>query len=268
MRRHKMLFIGYFLIVTLILSGCDPIYFIYSKDYSGFNLHQVAVYNVPGGEVPVSFVEEIEKDSYGRILFSYTVKDDFYPIAAYVICQKIDDEYVYYYEDYCVLASETFSGILENDLSDLKLQNDWEKPFLEEKCVCKTALKQKMEARDYNTVEGFELGNSIKFYNKIIEVFKENGWFVNDNNILLCNYAGMDQTGRVLYYVMSCMNTDFEQQDYGDCRYYAIVLENDCTYNENACIAIDDFYNCSEDIRKLKELVSWNYRKTGDASVS
>ena len=261
MSRSKMMFIGLFLIITLLLNGCtEPIYFTYSKDYSGFNLHQIAVYNVPGGEVPVSLVEEIEKDTYGRILFSYTVEDDFYPISAYVICQKSDDDFVYYYEDYCVVAAKTFSGISENQLSDLKLQNDWEKPFSEEKCVRKTVLKQKMAARDYNNVEGFELGKSAKFRNKINEVFKENGWITSDNNFsFICYYAGKDLDGRVLYYVKTYIESDSEKQDYSNRQYYAIILGKDCSYNENACIAISDFYNCIEDIRRLKEGTDWNY---------
>ena len=258
MRRLKMLFIGSFLIITLILNGCEPKYFIYSKDYTGFNLHQVAVYNVPGGETRVSLVEEIEKDSYGRILFTYTVEDDFYPISAYVICQKTDEEFVYYYEDRCVLASKKFSSIQDNELSNLKLQNDWEKPFSKEKCVRKTALKQKKAARDYNTVEGFELEKPLKFQDKISEVFRENRWLTSDYNILLYYYAGMDVKGRVLYYVNLRVNSEKHQQDYIGSQYFAIILENDCTYNEKSCILIDDFYNCSEDIFRLKKRVNWN----------
>jgi hypothetical protein len=266
MSRFRMIFIGLFLIITFMLNGCkEPIYFIYSKDYSGFNLHQVAIYNVPGGEVPVSLVEEIEKDTYGRILFSYTVKDDFHPISAYVICQKTDDEFVYYYEDKCVLVAESFSDISKDALDMLKSQNDWEKPFLKEKCVCKTALKQKRSARDYNTVEGFELGKSVKFSNKIREVFKENGWFQNDDNsLLLCYYAGKDSDGRVLYYVETVANSKKEQTDDNGHRYYAIILENNCTYNDNSCIVIDDFYNCNNDIRRLKEHARWNKGRQGD----
>lgn len=71
--------------------------------------------------------EEIETDSEGRTLFRLSGKNLVYDAeAAYlVICQKIDAEYVYYYEDICFTEEGQSSEAIER----LKERNDWGKPL-------------------------------------------------------------------------------------------------------------------------------------------
>ena len=71
--------------------------------------------------------EKLETDDYGRILFLYTAKHALTQQneCAYVICQKYDNEYVYFYEDICYHLGEA----TEVEKQTLKSQNDWNAPI-------------------------------------------------------------------------------------------------------------------------------------------
>lgn len=69
----------------------------------------------------------LEEDGQGRILFEFTRQNSITEESdtALVICQHIDDDYVYYYEDQCYL----FNSDSEEDIARLKNQNDWGLPL-------------------------------------------------------------------------------------------------------------------------------------------
>lgn len=107
-------------IIMITLSSCMPA--------SRFlELALCGSYAVPGmyaGDLKGSPSPDIlEEDSQGRILFlfthpnSITGEND----TALVICQHIDNQYVYYYEDQCYLLNCDS----EEDIAWLKSQNDW-----------------------------------------------------------------------------------------------------------------------------------------------
>lgn len=85
-------------------------------------------YAVPGMFYPdlkgtESDSEIIDIDSEGRILFEYTAYNVITEKSAtyLVICQKHDDNYVYFYEDICYVRSDSSEEIV----SELKKENDW-----------------------------------------------------------------------------------------------------------------------------------------------
>lgn len=69
----------------------------------------------------------LEEDTQGRILFEFTRPNSITgeSSTAIVICQHIDADYVYYYEDQCYL----YNCNLEEDIAALKTQNDWGLPL-------------------------------------------------------------------------------------------------------------------------------------------
>ena len=73
----------------------------------------------------------LEYDQQGRILFEYTTRNSITnkEETSLVICQAIDDEHVYFYEDLCYL----FGEFQESDISQLKANNDWDQPLDESK---------------------------------------------------------------------------------------------------------------------------------------
>ena len=118
-----------FLVVIFLtsLSGCSL------KCGEHIKLQVCGSYAVPGMRgwdlkgTKVQY-EVIERDSYGRILFAHTtfncITDQ--EETAYVIAQKLADDYVYFYEDICYQFSS-------DDFSDLKTTNDWEKELNQNK---------------------------------------------------------------------------------------------------------------------------------------
>lgn len=126
------------IIISLIALLLVSIYCCQSIDLTrASNLHIEGKLQIAGSfSVPGMFCEEIkgmasdaeiiETDDYGRILYSYTTYNAILNVencTATVICQKIDDDYIYFYEDVCYIVS----GISEQTVDDLKEENDWNK---------------------------------------------------------------------------------------------------------------------------------------------
>lgn len=70
-------------------------------------------------------VNIIERDEYGRVLFEYFAYNSFTQDedSVYVICQKTDREYTYFYEDVCY----THKTDNPSEIERLKEDNDWKK---------------------------------------------------------------------------------------------------------------------------------------------
>lgn len=132
------------IIILLIALLLVSIYCCQSIDLTrASNLHIEGKLQIAGSfSVPGMFCEEIkgmasdakiiETDDYGRILYSYTTYNAILNVencTATVICQKIDDDYIYFYEDVCYIVS----GISEQTIDGLKEKNDWNKELDESK---------------------------------------------------------------------------------------------------------------------------------------
>ena len=121
-----------FFILCILLSSCN----CNSEKELSYAIGVCGFYAVPrsftadlkGQETEV---EQIEIDSYGRTLFKYTAKilNTASYESYYVVCQKYDTSYVYFYEDICYAVGESSS----EDISNLKQTNDWDKPMANEK---------------------------------------------------------------------------------------------------------------------------------------
>lgn len=68
-------------------------------------------------------VNILERDGQGRILYEYTTKSLITgeQETAVVICQKCDNDFVYFYEDKCYLTGDPS----EEEIRQLKVQNRW-----------------------------------------------------------------------------------------------------------------------------------------------
>lgn len=122
MRRVKVVSL-ILILIMVVCTGCG-------KKYLGDSLAVCGSYAVPGMfcfelKGGTYSYEVLEEDVYGRILFLYTtyhcVTDQ--EETAVVICQSMDQDYVYFYEDICWMIGE----YTEDDIAILKEQNDWEK---------------------------------------------------------------------------------------------------------------------------------------------
>ncbi len=124
------------IVISVILIFIAFLYFVYS-DYSSLGCYFCGVYAVPGTYhsdlkgMEASY-EILEEDDYGRVLFFYTAPDFISKQQGeyIVICQKITDKYVYFYEDICF---EILYDDEDADIQELKKKNDWNSPLDESK---------------------------------------------------------------------------------------------------------------------------------------
>lgn len=145
-------------LIIMLFSGCAY------KGYSGKNtdLFTEAVNSVlwntghssGADRFKDSEIEVIEKDGYGRTLFTYHEK--YYAGAklsftALLIAQHSSDGFVYYYEDcnFIIKEQELYSSktvnFTQEEMSELKAENDWDSEINLEKCIKKQISKTKQE---------------------------------------------------------------------------------------------------------------------------
>ena len=98
------------------------------KICGSYGVPGMLTYDLKGTETAA---EIMEIDTEGRVLFSYIAKSCITEKREQIlaICQKADDEYVYFYEDNCYLLH----GYTQEDIETLKESNDWGSPLDESK---------------------------------------------------------------------------------------------------------------------------------------
>ncbi|MDR1939417.1 MAG: hypothetical protein LBQ40_01305, partial [Clostridiales bacterium] len=167
MKKYLKVFVITCLLVIsgLTLSSCEWLY-----GYRGKNpeLQSVAANSLLPGLYNRRFdrVEILEKDDYGRTLFSYHQ----YPpntrlLNALAICQKSDDKYTYFYTDYNFVVVDEFilpdewaevkGGDLAEEIELLKEKNDWGKEIREDlliKAPIKNSKKLPMSNRKLRNI--------------------------------------------------------------------------------------------------------------------
>lgn len=121
MRKRLVLFV---VLVMITLSSC-------MRAAQTNELNICGSYAVPGMYITdlkgVASPTTLEEDEQGRTLFKFTRQNSITGEegTAIVICQHIDADYVYYYEDQCYI----YNCNTEEDIAALKSQNDWGLPL-------------------------------------------------------------------------------------------------------------------------------------------
>lgn len=142
--------------MLLIITGC--FYRGYSGNYS--DLYTVAINSVlcnnghsfSADKYVNPKIEIIEKDMYGRIMFTYYEK--YYAgadisFSSLIICQQSNEKNVFYYEDinYIIkeqtLYEQNINSFENEEIEKLKAVNDWNKEINLEKCIKKEITKHK-----------------------------------------------------------------------------------------------------------------------------
>ena len=103
-----------------------------TKAYSGATLVCAVVPYVQSGHPDFDKVYELERDAYGRAMFSYNCFSSFCQktLDILVICQTTDPDTPKYYADICYLIhGEDDAEFSDSEIATLKERNDWEKPL-------------------------------------------------------------------------------------------------------------------------------------------
>lgn len=158
-RKVIQIFVWFFCTALLtVLTGCAACSY---KGYSGNypDLYTVAINSLlwNGGHSTGadrycdSEIKVLEKDEFGRILFTYYEKEfgmGTRSIFALIVSQYSEDGYVYYYEDCNYLNAEpekhiTSQQFSQEEIENLKVENDWDKEINLVKCTKKDIIREK-----------------------------------------------------------------------------------------------------------------------------
>lgn len=236
------------IIIMLILStiaGC-----LYDGEH--WDLYQMTRCNVIGtngaGESESVEIKVIEEDTFGRTLYSYTVYaegSEYYGyelIWVVAICQKSDRKSTYYYEDECFIISDTIESISDEDINDLKLSNDWNKPLNEDK------LSSRPIHRNYNGYSGIIAYDSFS-HGIGMEAGAEAG-------VRFVDYDGKD---KILYFVAK-YDADYYDGIDVKSRYYLMIINEDGSYDKDTfVIEIEDLYNYQKQLHEFKINNGWSF---------
>lgn len=246
------------LIITLVVSSCE------GSKYSALRSGKSELYSISCVSVPFlkdnpdwDIVEELEKDSYDRIMFKCSSSSKMLydycgeKLQAIVICQKYDDKYSYYYDNYCFVYLRNGSIISDKDIETLKSWNDWNQPLNESKM-------SKVE----NTLYPFSGYNMYKEDDIIVNVSEYLLKFQDAKNSNIkydLDLSSLDNYKRGLFVIREYNINKEEYVFYNS--YFVVCDENYDILIENGqpCILkIEDIVNCQDDLKAIKEQCNWN----------
>ena len=187
-------------------------------------------------------MEVIETDDYGRRMFIYTTYDDTKrPIGlqyAVMIAQRTDEEYSYYYPDYCFITFENKEDIDDEKTKELKEANDWNKEFDETKCKKSKIVRQKKV-----------IDIKEKLYKNICDELNSDNKYKHFYNY----YFISDDYGRKLYNITA---NDFNNDIFDS---YVVIFGPKNEYDkETGIIKIEDYYNYQDQLKAFKDANNWD----------
>ena len=180
-------------------------------------------------------LEIIEEDDYGRVLFYYYEKSSF-SAHSYIICQKYNDELVYYYPDYNFISSAE-NDFSNEDINQLKIINDWNEPLNYDQMTSSKIVKSKVSP---------DVSDDI--FEKITK-----DYIGEKYDFRYAEYCYSDKHGTSLY-VLSVINLD---DSTSETLHYVVILSKDLSCSEGAVTKIDDYYNYQDKIAELKFSNGW-----------
>lgn len=247
-------------IIVLFCISCEGS--VYSVRSSGrTELYSVANVSVPfvSGDLDWDQVEEIEKDSYGRIMFKYRSAHRMEPCMLYdysgkyvyaiIICQMYDNDYAYYYDNDNFIYLPDNEDLQSDRVEQFKKLNDWNK-----------ALDQSKMTRVSNSFFPYgEYGayDEEKVTANISRYLTDEA--AHDSNVKHCiDLVALDNSQRGLFAIREYSAHD--DHILYNC-YFAVCDEayNVLTVNGEPCIIeIPDIIHCQDDMKKIKEMSGWN----------
>ena len=216
------------------------------------------------------YMDVVDTDSYGRVLFSYTerqwIKDEKgnYKESVYlVVMQKKDDTTAYYYPEDCyyhvkveVLETDEEKYVFDTEVIEaLKLLNDWEKPIDLAKCDSTEIVTKKPDGK-------IENGDNHQFLDDIIRRYHEHsGRYISPKNISFYDYSRFvvaDDYGRELWTVYTSFEEHTEKVVTNYSYIFLVVLMPDGSCDETTVVMLKDPYNAQDAVKSIKAANNWN----------
>jgi len=201
--------------------------------------HSVPGFYVTGTRGSASYI--VETDDYGRTLLfksSYSSLSNSREIA-YAICQKYGNSTIYFYEDINYIRMEfTQTKSIDSKLEELKERNDWNRPFDETKCSIR---KIEISADDMFITKWPTSPLSTEEYYSLL--YQTDG--ITKDAIISNYFCDSDGKKCVLYYLTLKNGAK-----------YFYVMDTDGNLEVEK---INDPYDCTAEIRALKQRSGWHY---------
>lgn len=202
-----------------------------------------------------SEIEIIDKDKYGRVMFTYNEEDFAYSDIAFtalVVCQNSNKSEVYYYEDVNFIVKkkdaprENKVTFEKEEIEQLKAVNDWNSELKLEKCVKKEIAKDKVE---------------LPFSEEMVEsIYKS----LYSNYLYGATFSlTYDNYGRYICYGVVTLDGKKESDGSTDYDYIVLLFQPDMTYS---VYVPDDFYNYQKGFAQFKAEHDWNQPLSSDNS--
>ncbi|MDE7380101.1 MAG: hypothetical protein K2N14_03515 [Clostridia bacterium] len=229
--------------LTILFCGCGH------KDYRGKypDLYTAAINSVLwnyGHSSGADFycdseIEILEKDEYGRTLYTYY--EDMHRIdssSSLIISQYSSEGYVYYYEDknFCIKKQEPYSAKLQEfsqtEIEYLKSINDWGKELNLDKCTKKEIIRKKQDIpTDTKKIES----EAIAIFNLSDTGYVKLGYLTSDadGNYIVDGYIGSDTDS---IHFVTLLNSEGEVIDW---------------------LVPNDLYNYQEELMNFKQKNGW-----------
>lgn len=196
-------------------------------------------------------IEILETDSKGRVLFQYYSDVSSYPepdIYIVLVCQKSDDEFTYYYDDYCFFIAKTKADITDVKIANLKQLNDWDKELQNDKL---TKVKSSFDNMMFNEKKEKSLNEMLDSY------------FNQQEDVYSYLPITTDQYGKQLIYVLKGKPSKFNSKGLletdEDPELYIMILNKDDSFNKDTFLQeLDNEYEYQEQLHKFKILNNWN----------
>lgn len=197
----------------------------------------------------VSRVETIESDQYGRTVFNVKIGNG-YGIHALCISQKVEGDYLYYYDNICYTCVNYSSEYDQALLEQVKLQNDWGKPLDLSKCT----KKQLNSEKDlYPAVEYLSY-----LQKKNIEAYIEDVYLAETERSTVWVIPCDQSANNLELYLITVWTEPQKNMARENIENYLMVINKDGSYDpENYLIEFDDLQKSNEPLAEIKEKNGW-----------
>ena len=218
-RKSIIVFIVAFVVVFVMLlvfkANCRCV--MEPQSYYGphWDLFTQAAFSIAGTDEMGTQIKPLETDEFGRKLFEVkffgnSIDRLFIPnretsgrLFAYAICQKADDEFVYYYEDDSFSIFGAQDEFTDDERNALKQRNDWNKPPNDEKLTSRRIVN--LDKGRLRVSADYDNNFWRDWHAK--EVFKRYVT-VNENAISRKVSLDIDKDGRLLFIMWIEYNND------------------------------------------------------------
>lgn len=209
-RKSIIVFIVAFVVVFVMLlvfkANCRCV--MEPQSYYGphWDLFTQAAFSIAGTDEMGTRITILETDEFGRKLFEVkffgnSIDRLYIPnretsgrLFAYAICQKADDECVYYYEDDSFSIFGAQDEFTDDERNALKQRNDWNKPLNDEKLTSRRKESSNIDRLSLTA----DYDNNWRREWHAMEVFRRHVT-VNENALLRKVLLDIDKDGGMLF---------------------------------------------------------------------